>query len=183
VIVLDTHTWLWYATESEKLSKQAKARIKRAETLGVHPISCLELAMLSNSGRIKLSMDTTRWIGHALERPKVELLPFTPAAAIRAAGLGDSFPEIRPIGSSSERHWRWGCLWSPGISALRSGVTSTRFGSQQEGNRHCPPQITEGSASGTSSRQGRLNRSTRHSDPACQVRCRTRIRRPNGVQW
>jgi PIN domain nuclease of toxin-antitoxin system len=92
VIVLDTHTWLWYATESEKLSKQAKARIKRAETLGVHPISCLELVMLSNSGRIKLSMDTTRWIGHALERPKVELLPFTPAAAIRAAGLGGSFP-------------------------------------------------------------------------------------------
>jgi PIN domain nuclease of toxin-antitoxin system len=92
LIVLDTHTWLWYATESEKLSKQAKARIKRAETLGVHPISCLELVMLSNSGRIKLSMDTSRWIGHALERPKVELLPFTPAAAIRAAGLGGSFP-------------------------------------------------------------------------------------------
>jgi PIN domain nuclease of toxin-antitoxin system len=44
VIVLDTHTWLWYATESEKLSKQAKARIKRAETLGVHPISCLDPA-------------------------------------------------------------------------------------------------------------------------------------------
>jgi PIN domain nuclease of toxin-antitoxin system len=92
VIVLDTHTWLWYATESEKLSKPAKARINRAEALGVHPISCWEIAMLSNSGRIKLSMDVTQWVGHALERPKVGLLPFTPAAAIRAAGLGGSFP-------------------------------------------------------------------------------------------
>jgi PIN domain nuclease of toxin-antitoxin system len=31
-------------------------------------------------------------IHHALERPKIELLPFTPDAAIRAAGLGGSFP-------------------------------------------------------------------------------------------
>jgi PIN domain nuclease of toxin-antitoxin system len=92
VIVLDTHTWLWHVTESEKLSKQAKARINRADTLGVHPISCWEMAMLSNSGRIKLSMDISQWIGRALERPKVALLPFTPAAAIRAAGLGGSFP-------------------------------------------------------------------------------------------
>jgi PIN domain nuclease of toxin-antitoxin system len=92
VIVLDTHTWLWYATESEKLSKQAKARIKRAQALGVHPISCWEIAMLSNAGELKLTMDITQWVGHALERPKVELLPFTPAAAIRAAGLGGSFP-------------------------------------------------------------------------------------------
>lgn len=92
MIVLDTHTWLWYATESEKLSKQAKSKISRAEALGVHPISCWEMAMLSNSGRIKLNVDISQWIGHALERPKIELLPFTPAAAIRAAGLGGSFP-------------------------------------------------------------------------------------------
>ena len=92
MIVLDTHTWLWYATDSEKLSKQSKARINRAASLGVHPISCWEIAMLSNSGRLKLSMDVPQWVGHALERPKVELLPFTPAAAIRAAGLGGGFP-------------------------------------------------------------------------------------------
>ena len=48
--------------------------------------------MLSNAGQLKLSMDITQWVGHALERPKVGLLPFTPAAAIRAAGLGGSFP-------------------------------------------------------------------------------------------
>lgn len=92
MIVLDTHTWLWYSTESDKLSKQAKSRINRAEALGVHPVSCWELAMLSNSGRIKLSVKIGQWIGHALERPKIELLPFTPDAAIRAAGLEGSFP-------------------------------------------------------------------------------------------
>lgn len=48
--------------------------------------------MLSYGGRLKLSLDVERWIEHALERPKIRLLPFTPAAAIRAAGLGGSFP-------------------------------------------------------------------------------------------
>ena len=92
MIVLDTHAWVWYASEDARLSKRAKARINRAEALGVHPASCWEVAMLANAGRLKLSVDLTRWIGHALERPKIQLLSFIPAAAIRAAGLGGSFP-------------------------------------------------------------------------------------------
>ena len=48
--------------------------------------------MLSNAGRLKLSVEVNDWIDHALARPKIVLLPFTPAAAIRAAGLGGSFP-------------------------------------------------------------------------------------------
>ncbi len=92
VIVLDTHAWLWYASEDALLSKRAKARIHRAETLGVHPVSCWEVAMLVNSGRLKLGIEVSQWVAHAVERPKIELLPFTPAAAVRAAGLGGSFP-------------------------------------------------------------------------------------------
>jgi PIN domain nuclease of toxin-antitoxin system len=48
--------------------------------------------MLCNSGRLKLSLEVSQWVGHALERPGIELLPFTPAAAIRAAGIGGTFP-------------------------------------------------------------------------------------------
>jgi PIN domain nuclease of toxin-antitoxin system len=92
VIVLDTHAWIWYATEDPLLSKRAKARIHRSAKLGVHPVSCWEVAMLSNGGRLKLSVEISRWVVLALERPKIELLPFTPAAAIRAAGIGGSFP-------------------------------------------------------------------------------------------
>jgi PIN domain nuclease of toxin-antitoxin system len=92
VIVLDTHAWIWYASEDPLLSRRARTRIHRAKALGVHPVSCWEIAMLSNSGRLKLSIEVSKWVGHALERPKIELLPFTPAAAIRAAGLGGAFP-------------------------------------------------------------------------------------------
>jgi PIN domain nuclease of toxin-antitoxin system len=92
VIVLDTHAWVWYATEDPQLSRRAKSQIQRAKTLGVHPVSCWEVAMLANNERLRLSMDVAQWVDHALARPRVELLPFTPAAAIRAAGLGGSFP-------------------------------------------------------------------------------------------
>lgn len=92
MIVLDTHAWIWYASGDAQLSRHAAVRIRRAGSLGVHPVSCWEVAILANTGRLKLSIDITRWIGHALERPGIELLPFTPAAAIRAAGLGGSFP-------------------------------------------------------------------------------------------
>jgi PIN domain nuclease of toxin-antitoxin system len=92
VIVLDTHAWIWYATEDLQLSRLAKARIRRAEALGVHPVSCWEVAMLAHNDRLRLSMDVAEWVDHALVRPKIELLPFTPAAAIRAAGLDGSFP-------------------------------------------------------------------------------------------
>ncbi len=92
MIILDTHAWIWYASEDPQLSKAARAHIHRSKPLGVHPVSCWEVAMLSHNGRLKLSIEVSHWVNHALERPKIELLAFTPAAAIRAAGLGGSFP-------------------------------------------------------------------------------------------
>jgi PIN domain nuclease of toxin-antitoxin system len=92
VILLDTHAWIWYATESDKLSKNARAAIKRADVLGVHPISCWEVAMLVERGRLRLHGSTETWVDAALSRPKVELLSVAPRAAVRAARLGDTFP-------------------------------------------------------------------------------------------
>jgi PIN domain nuclease of toxin-antitoxin system len=122
LIVLDTHAWIWYASDDPLLSKRAKARIRRTEELGVHPVSCWEVAMLAISGRLKLAIEVSKWVGYALERPKIELLAFTPAAAIRAAGLGGSFPgdpadrfivatalEMRvPVITRDERITNWG---------------------------------------------------------------------------
>ena len=48
--------------------------------------------MLVAGNRLRLSMDVARWIDLALAAPRVVLLPFTAAAAVRAAGFGGSFP-------------------------------------------------------------------------------------------
>jgi PIN domain nuclease of toxin-antitoxin system len=92
VIVLDTHAWIWYATEDQRLSRRARARIQQAQALGVHPVSCWEVAMLTQKDQLRLNVSVTEWVENALARPKIELLPFSPSAAIRAAGLGGGFP-------------------------------------------------------------------------------------------
>jgi PIN domain nuclease of toxin-antitoxin system len=60
--------------------------------LGVHPVSCWELAMLVTHRRLRLRETVIGWVDAALGRPKIDLIPFTPTAAVRAAGLGDGFP-------------------------------------------------------------------------------------------
>jgi PIN domain nuclease of toxin-antitoxin system len=92
LIVLDTHAWIWHVAEDVRLGYRARLRIRRAATLGVHPVSCWEVAMLVDRQRLRLNMDVAQWIDLALSQPRVELLPFTASAAIRAAGLGGSFP-------------------------------------------------------------------------------------------
>jgi PIN domain nuclease of toxin-antitoxin system len=92
VIVLDTHAWIWHVTESDRLSKSARAHIKREEALGVHPISCWEVATLVERGRLRFQQSVAQWVELAVARPKIELLGCSAAAAVRAAQLGDTFP-------------------------------------------------------------------------------------------
>jgi PIN domain nuclease of toxin-antitoxin system len=48
--------------------------------------------MLVQHNRLRLNMDVHAWVDAALTRPGIELLPFSSAAALRAAGLGAGFP-------------------------------------------------------------------------------------------
>lgn len=89
MILLDTHTWLWYATESPKLSRSALQVIQQTAELAVLPVSCWEIAMLVEKKRIGLDRDVEEWITLALQQPKIMLLPLTPKAAVLAARLTD----------------------------------------------------------------------------------------------
>jgi PIN domain nuclease of toxin-antitoxin system len=91
VIVLDTHAWIWWVGESPDLSRRAKQAIAKADEIGVHAISCWEVAMLVSRKRLGLSMDVDDWIGEALRYPKVTLLPLEPSAAVLATRLPGSF--------------------------------------------------------------------------------------------
>jgi PIN domain nuclease of toxin-antitoxin system len=92
LIVLDTHAWLWWVSDPEKLSRAASRRIAAADAIGVAAVSCFEVAAAVAKGRIGLDRDTLEWIEQALALPKVELLSLTPAVAVKATQLGRSFP-------------------------------------------------------------------------------------------
>lgn len=49
--------------------------------------------MLCRYGHLKFRMSADEWVQAALARPRIELLPLLPSAAVRAAGLDGSFTE------------------------------------------------------------------------------------------
>ena len=92
MIVLDTHAWIWWTSEPGKLGRVARREIDRAKKIGVPAICCLEVATLAARGRISLDRPALQWMGDALSLPRVDLLPLTPAVAIKAAELPANFP-------------------------------------------------------------------------------------------
>lgn len=88
MIVLDSHVWLWWVAEPQRLSQRAREAIDRTERLGVATISCWEVAMLAEAGRIELDRAIEAWIEQALADPRTQSLPLTSAVAVRAALLG-----------------------------------------------------------------------------------------------
>jgi PIN domain nuclease of toxin-antitoxin system len=88
VIVLDTHAWLWWVAEPERLSRRAREAIDSSEDLGVATISCWEVAMLAEGGRIELDRPIEAWINRAIADARTQSLPLTSTIAVGAALLG-----------------------------------------------------------------------------------------------
>jgi PIN domain nuclease of toxin-antitoxin system len=87
LIVLDTHTWVWWAAQSDKLPKSARGCIEEADEIGVSAISCWEVAMLVSKNRLNFDRDVLLWMRQALALPRVELLPISPEIATAATTL------------------------------------------------------------------------------------------------
>lgn len=87
MVVLDTHAWIWWADDPARLSPTALAAIEKADPIGVAAISCWELAMLSQSGRLTLDREPARWVRQALAQPGVVAIPLGPKVALEAALL------------------------------------------------------------------------------------------------
>jgi len=92
MIILDTHAWIWFADDPGRLSKPATRAIRSSRGVGVAAISCWEIAVLVEKGRIKLDRNPLDWIEESLTQSKLTLFPLTPAVAVRAAQLGPAFP-------------------------------------------------------------------------------------------
>jgi PIN domain nuclease of toxin-antitoxin system len=87
VIVLDTHVWFWLVTEPRRLTPAAIAAIDTADAIGVPAISCWEIAMLSEKGRVGLDRPAVEWLRAALAAPGAVLLSLEPEVAALAASL------------------------------------------------------------------------------------------------
>jgi PIN domain nuclease of toxin-antitoxin system len=93
VILLDTHSWIWWVHGDSRLPEAYREFINSSKTegIGVSAISCWEVAMLEARGRITLPMPIGDWMRFALNVEGLLFLDLTPAIAIESTRLPGDF--------------------------------------------------------------------------------------------
>jgi PIN domain nuclease of toxin-antitoxin system len=88
MIVLDTHAWIWWASNPARLGRRGRAAIEAADRIGVPAVCCFEVAAAAARGRIALDRAPLEWLEQALALPRVQVVPLTTAVSVKATQLG-----------------------------------------------------------------------------------------------
>lgn len=90
MIVLDTHVWVWWVSESTPLSLQAREVIEEGmarRALYLSSISAWEVAFLVARGRLALTMEAEDWVARCEALTFVHFVPVDNRVALRANTL------------------------------------------------------------------------------------------------
>ena len=95
MIVLDTHTLVWWANgDDSQLSPAARKAIK-AHTgegeIAISSISAWEIAMLVERGRLALSMSVSQWLETIGKIAQIRLIPIDNRIAVASTQLPGEF--------------------------------------------------------------------------------------------
>ena len=79
MIILDTHIWIWWVDNSQRLNQKYRDCIEeyQSQELGVSIISCWEVAKLVENRKLAFSISVDEWLVAALAYPGVQLLELT----------------------------------------------------------------------------------------------------------
>lgn len=79
MIVLDTHIWVWWVDNNQRLTTKYRQWIQtyQSQGLGVSIVSCWEVAKLVEKNRLAFSCSVDEWFEEALAYPGVQLLNLT----------------------------------------------------------------------------------------------------------
>ncbi|MFM0594634.1 MULTISPECIES: type II toxin-antitoxin system VapC family toxin [Paraburkholderia] len=109
MIVLDTHTLVWWVTGDPTLSKKAKTAITHEMQGGeilVSAISAWEIAMLVERERLVLSMDVSSWLATVSAIESIRFVPVDVEIATKSVDLPGEFhkdPADRMIVSTARK--------------------------------------------------------------------------------
>jgi PIN domain nuclease of toxin-antitoxin system len=90
MIVLDTHAWVWLVNDPRQLSPSARRVTEQAmarNAIYISSISAWEVALLSASGRIELTIDIQDWIAGSEVLPFVNFVPVDNSIFVRSVLL------------------------------------------------------------------------------------------------
>lgn len=95
MIVLDTHTLVWWLSGQDSLLSELAIGAINAETPGgeilVSSISAWEIATLVSKGRLALTMDVTSWLDTAAEIEALRFVPVDNELAVKSTELPGEF--------------------------------------------------------------------------------------------
>ena len=94
MILLDTHVWVWWLSNPDKLSPLARKTIKDAaknRAIYISSISAWEVALLALKGRLTFTMDARDWIVRSEALPFFHFVPIDNAIAIQSVRLPEPF--------------------------------------------------------------------------------------------
>ncbi len=88
IIILDTHIWLWFINGNlDRIPPGWIERIEAAEQVGISPVSCYEIALAHQKGRLVLPALAQEWFDAALDAVGIKLFPLTAEVTCRAVSL------------------------------------------------------------------------------------------------
>ncbi|MEA5581891.1 type II toxin-antitoxin system VapC family toxin [Nodularia harveyana UHCC-0300] len=88
LIVLDTHIWFWFVTQDfARFPTRWREAIETAGQVGVSVVSCYEIALAQQRGRLELPCAANQWFQEALKPTDITLFPLTAEIACRAVEL------------------------------------------------------------------------------------------------
>ena len=94
MIVLDTHTWIWWLTTPDRVGRKAMRGIKKASRIGVSAISVWEIALKAKRGKLRFDRPYAVWLQEALVADsRIDLLPLSPQISIASVDLHWSHPD------------------------------------------------------------------------------------------
>lgn len=93
MIILDTHTWIWWVQSDVQLTVKDAAIIQANESdgLGISAFSLWEVALAVKLNRLSLPLPVEDWLTQALAYPGIQLLHLTPRIVVESTRLPGNF--------------------------------------------------------------------------------------------
>ena len=94
MILLDTHVWLWWVHDPDRIKSEARRLLEAEESrngLLVSAVSFWEIALKTSIGKLELPMDVKSWLAKAQAYPGMRVIPLSAEAAVESTLLPGTF--------------------------------------------------------------------------------------------
>lgn len=94
MILLDTHVWICFLSNPDRIPKKATQEIdeaKKNHSLYVSSISLWVFAILVKKGRLELNMNAGEWLKKSEKHPFLNFLPIDNNLAMESVNLPEPF--------------------------------------------------------------------------------------------